>query len=180
LRTLDVRAPDRASLAEFLRQLRVSAVDGNPLLVCGSQRLQRYRQAIYLLPQFTSAPPPELALASAETLAIPGVGVVGLAGVAGAGLALPQGIALTLRFRRGRELCQLPGRAGRRSLKVLLQGWGIPPWWRDRVPLLCHGDEILAVGDLALCQSSYFRARAGSGEQLCNLVWQRPPDTVSD
>ena len=180
LRAREVRAPDRAALVEFLRQLRVSAEDGNPLLVCGPHRLQRYRQGVYLLPQSQRLSPQEQAIVPGQTLVIPGVGAVGLAVAAGAGLALPQGGALTLRFRQGRERCQLPGRAGRRALKTLLQSWAIPPWWRDRVPLLCDGEEILAVGDLALCQSRYFRARPTAGEQRWNLVWQRPSGAVSD
>ena len=50
LRAAGYQAPDRAALDEFLRQLRVTAVDGNPRLVCGSYGLQRYHDAVYRLP----------------------------------------------------------------------------------------------------------------------------------
>ena len=37
-----------------------------------------------------------------------------------------------------------------RDLRTLLQESGIPPWMRERIPLICNGDELLAIGDLIL------------------------------
>ena len=49
----------------------------------------------------------------------------------------------------------------------------MPPWWRDRVPLLCLEGELLAVGDLCLCDSSRWRDSAQRGESLWRLNWNR-------
>jgi tRNA(Ile)-lysidine synthase len=77
-------------------------------------------------------------------------------------LALPGGGALQLhgasRFeaplqvhaRRGGERIALPGRGHAHALKHVLQDLGVPPWLRERLPLLSAADgTLLAAGDLA-------------------------------
>lgn len=51
---------------------------------------------------------------------------------------------LTVRFRRGGERFQPAGRPAK-SLKKWLHEWRIPPWERERLPLLFHGDELIWV-----------------------------------
>lgn len=63
---------------------------------------------------------------------------------------LPSG-RYTLSFRCGGERCRPHGRAHSQSLKKLLQASGLEPWLRDRVPLVYRGSELVAVGDLWLC-----------------------------
>jgi len=52
---------------------------------------------------------------------------------------------MTIRFRQGGERCRLLGRAHRHELKGLLQQAGVPPWQRDRIPLVYLGDQLAAV-----------------------------------
>ena len=171
-------APDQAALDEFLRQLRVAAADANPRLECSAYILQRYRQAVYLLPDLeelccTAA----VTLAPGENLDLPGVGAVALQPAATDGLLLAPGERLELAWRRGGERCKPVGRAGSNSLKKLLQEHDIPPWWRDRVPLLYLGEELLAVGDLWFCESSRWRVSAPPGRRLWGVCWERKTDT---
>jgi len=181
LRARGYQAPDDAALVEFLRQLREADVDANPRLACGTYTLQRYRDRVYLLPEFGAPPPTEsLALVPCASRAVPGVGTVSLQRGYGAGLWLVPGEQLTLRWRQGGERCRLPGRSGSRSLKALLQEWHVPPWWRDRVPLLYVEDELLAVGDLAHCESSRWRTAATEGEHRWNLSWEPLASARSD
>jgi len=181
LRSRGCPAPDSAMLVEFLRQLRESAVDASPRLACGAYTLQRYRDRVYLLPEFDVPPPAaSLPLAPGARRVVPGVGIVDLRRACGAGLALAPGELPALRWREGGERAALLGRAGSRSLKAVLQELGVPTWWRDRVPLLYLEDELLAVGDLACCASSRWRAAAQEGEQLWNLGWERPVSARSD
>ncbi len=58
----------------------------------------------------------------------------------------------TIRFRSGGERCKLPGRAGHRSLKAIFQEYWIPPWERDRIPLVYLDDELAAIGTLLVCE----------------------------
>ena len=176
-----VRAPDRVALLEFLRQLRVAPADGSPRLDCGSYALQRYRDAVYLEPGPVALPPGEaVSLAPGESLTVVGVGTLSLEPRSADGLQLSPGECLTVRWRQGGERCRLPGRSGSRRLKGLLQDWGVPPWWRNRVPLACLGDEVLVVGDIARCESTRWQAAAPAGEPLWNFTWKRPAGISSD
>jgi tRNA(Ile)-lysidine synthase len=181
LRASGLQAPEAAQLAEFLRQLRVSAVDAGPRLACGSYSLQRYREAVYIVPVWDApAPSGALSLTVGSVLRVPGVGVLSLQSAQENGLYLRPGESLGLLWRRGGERCRLPGRSGSRLLKTLWQEWHVPPWWRERVPLLYLGEELLAVGDVACCESSRWREQAQAGEQLWTLRWERDPRAVFD
>ncbi len=174
LRGLGMKAPERSLLEEFLRQLRETGPDASPRLQCGAFTLQRFREAVFLLP------PPGPARQSGTrplepgvVLDLDGVGRLGLEPAAADGIALQSSDTPVLAWREGGERCRPVGSARRRSLKNLLQEAGVPPWWRERVPLLYLGDELLAVGDLWLCDSSRYRQRAGVGETLWRLSWER-------
>ena len=55
---------------------------------------------------------------------------------------------LRVHARQGGERIRLPGRAHRHVLKDLLLQHAIPPWQRQRLPLLSNAqDELLAAGD---------------------------------
>jgi tRNA(Ile)-lysidine synthase len=163
-------APDRAALLEFLRQLRESGETGRPRLDCGQLSLQRYRDGVYLLPEPRDwQAPVGLTLAAGAVRRVPGVGQLALVPTRGRGLALAPGETLSLRWRSGGERCRAPGCEGSRSLKKLLQARGVPPWWRERIPLFYLGEELLAVGDLWLCESPRVQ-QSGQGWQV---RWQR-------
>jgi tRNA(Ile)-lysidine synthase len=46
----------------------------------------------------------------------------------------------------------------------------VPPWLRDRVPLVYLDGELVAVADLWLCEG----AMAAPGDGGLRLEWQRP------
>ncbi len=87
--------------------------------------------------------------------------------------ATPWPSLITVGARRGGERLSLPGRTHGHALKKLLQDAGIPPWERERLPLLHDGDgQLLAAGDLLLSgrleawlrgHSAALRWRRGSG-----------------
>ncbi len=60
---------------------------------------------------------------------------------------------LEVRFRQGGESCRLPGRQGTHLLKKLFQEWQVPYWKRDRIPLLYHQSDLVAVVGFAVCES---------------------------
>ena len=97
-------------------------------------------------------------------------------------LALPTGDTLALEgatgfdaplrvhARRGGERLRLPGRAHSHTLKHLLQDAAMPPWQRDRLPLLSAPDgTLLAAGDtlLAAPLAQWLGARGA------RLAWTR-------
>ena len=76
---------------------------------------------------------------------------------------------ITLRPRRGGERLRLPGRAHASVLKKLLQEHAVPPWERQRLPLLYVGERLAAVADLFV-DAAFL---APPGEPGLRLVWRR-------
>lgn len=52
---------------------------------------------------------------------------------------------LLLKFREGGERIRLQGHAQHKSLKQLFQEWDVPPWQRQKIPLLFVQHELVAV-----------------------------------
>ena len=72
---------------------------------------------------------------------------------------------VTLRMRRGGETLRPHANSASRTLKNLLQEHHIPPWQRDRVPLLYCGDELVCVPDVAIA-TEYQAVADEAGVQL--------------
>ena len=70
-----------------------------------------------------------------------------------AGHGSPEGVWI-VHARRGGERITLPGRGHSHALKHVLQDLGVPPWLRERLPLLSSaGGELLAAADLVASAS---------------------------
>ena len=164
--------PSRARLLEFCRQLQSAAEDSLPALQLGDRVLRRYRKQLYLVPA-PSDLPAEQALSPGEVLVHPGWGRLALA-PAESGLALPAGGAWQLRWRSGGERCRPLGRDHGQALKQLLQERGVPPWARERLPLLYDGEELAAVADLWVCEGHQARSPAPAYQ----VVWEPSPGPV--
>ncbi len=89
-----------------------------------------------------------------EPLEIPGVGRLRAEPARGDGLSRERiaQMPLTVRLRRGGEICRLPGRAHHHKLKKLLQEAGVPPWERKRLPLVYADGDLAAIGDRWVCE----------------------------
>src|SRR5690606_4120860 len=96
-------------------------------------------------------------------LALPGGGELRLEGADG--FETP----LSAHPRGGGERIQLPGRAHSHALKHVLQDLGVPPWQRERLPLLSDADgRVQAAGDLVVSAplEAWLRARGA------HLAWR--------
>jgi tRNA(Ile)-lysidine synthase len=80
-------------------------------------------------------------------------------------LSLWQQTHVTVRFRQGGEKMRLTGRQGQHTLKNLFQAAQIPPWQRDKIPLLYFDDQLVAVANLWL--SSEVQA---ADDKLCYRI----------
>jgi len=162
--------PGQVPLAEFLRQLRDAGDSGAPRLQTGLYTLQLYRDTVYLLPSEAVELPDSVTLSPGAKLELPGVGRIELEPSANEGLWFAPHETPVVRWRSGGESLRPVCRHNSTSLKKLLQEEGVPPWWRDRLPLLYLGEELLAVGDRWPCYSSrYGGGRAG---QCCyRFTW---------
>lgn len=78
---------------------------------------------------------------------------------------------LTVRARQGGERITLPGRSHSHALRNVLQEKDVPPWVRERLPLLCAQDgSLLAAGDVVLADG-FQRQLAEAG---LKLRWRCP------
>lgn len=118
----------------------------------GNACLRRYKQRLYLTP---ATPNPAKQEVSREPLIWDLQGPIVLpdgsqleANFAGVEL----GTRVNVRWRTGNERCRPKGRGRSQSLKKLLQEYELEPWLRDKVPLIFLGDDLIAVGDLWLCE----------------------------
>ncbi len=68
----------------------------------------------------------------------------------GISLAKLQRAPVTLRLRRGGESLRPQPNAATRTLKNLLQEHHVPPWQRDRLPLMYCGEELVCVPGVAI------------------------------
>ncbi|MEP1592959.1 MAG: tRNA lysidine(34) synthetase TilS, partial [Halieaceae bacterium] len=174
LKGLALPMPDRSLLVEFIRQLQEADTAAHPRLDSGSYVLQRYRDAVYLLPApLDWQSPGEVALQSGQRVALAGIGELELVPTQGPGIALAPGQILTVRWREGGERCQPARSQQSMSVKQLMQESAVPPWWRGRLPLLFDGEQLLAVADLCLCRSTLLRETSPAGENNWALAWNR-------
>jgi tRNA(Ile)-lysidine synthase len=149
------RAPGAAALTEALRQI-AHVTDDNHLdikLREGSLRLWRGRlYGVACLPTDSSRSSSEARAWDGKTPCAWAGGLLRLEATTGQGLnaALLAGRRLELRSRQGGEsICPAPNRP-RRPLKKLLQESRIPPWERERLPLIYLENELIAVPDVAI------------------------------
>lgn len=157
--------PQEAQLDDMLRQLNSSRDNADVCVNFGDWQLRKYRDHIHVMKALPAFDPmlrlewqgesvvhwPPLQCELHFTKAI------------GKGISrdrLLQG-RVTLRLRSGGETLRPHPLAARRSMKNLLQENGVPPWQRERLPMLYCGELLVCVVGVAV--ASEFQA--GEGEQ---------------
>lgn len=155
--------PQEAQLNDMLRQLIGARDNAHVCVNFGDWQLRRYRGFMHVmqaLPVFDPAlcvdwhgaltldwPPLRRELHFTEAVG---------QGISRARLMSGQ---VTLRLRTGGETLRPHPRAARRSLKNLLQEHGVPPWQRERLPLVYCGEELVCVVGVAVAAA--FQAEEG-------------------
>lgn len=146
LQSKGLRAPSEAKLVEMLKQLTSSG--SRTLIEHDGARLRVYRGTLLLDRKAGSFAP--LWWKGEQKLAIPELGgELRFRAVRGKGIAA-EAKPLQIRIRKGGERLQPDARRPRRTLKNLLQEAGVPPWERDRLPLLASGDDVVWVPGLGI------------------------------
>ena len=166
-------APTHQVLQRIVSDVLQAVPDAEPLLSWGNGanavELRRHRNLLHVL-----APLPALTETllwrTDHRLNLPNpLGSLALQVVSGAGLPCDRLAEVHVRFRSGGEQVKAAGRPTR-PLKKILQDAGIPPWLRDRIPLLYVRDELVAVADLLICEG-WLSETAGN---TCQIVWLHP------
>ena len=156
---------------EVMSSLLTAREDSEPKVVRADLQLCRYRQRLYLL-KLSGRPKADLDLclfwSGDELLVLPDGNLLTAERALGEGLRLDSIERLQVRFRRGGERCRPMGREHSNSLKKLLQEYALEPWWRERVPLFYIDEQLVAVGNLWVCEGW----QAGPEIEGLKIIWQ--------
>src|SRR6267378_4432759 len=161
-----------ARISELLRQLRESRAEARIGFAVRGWKFLRYRDKLTL--QAAGEPVKgDLREVWDGANALPLLqlgGVLKFKPEEGRGLSLAQlhAAPVTVRLRRGGERLRLDRHRPRRTLKNLFQEQGVPPWRRDRLPLVFCGDELVSVPGIGdACEF-----RAAPGEAGLIVTWE--------
>jgi len=136
--------PSAGVLAAALPMLLAEGPIAAPEMRWQGGLIKRFRNGLYLLHELPAIDPRPMKLAGVEPQAHQGGALEGLQAL-GRGLRVSDPSHLEIRCRQGGESFSL---GQTRSLKKWLQERHVPPWLRDRLPLIFLDDELVAVAGL--------------------------------
>lgn len=161
--------PSRAALVRLWDEVATSREDANPRLKFGSYEVRRFQGALYWLPMSNGLGDEVVCWAAPfEPLTLPdGLGTIQRAAF-GQEIRSPlDNEPVTVRFKASGQF-HIVGRERGRSLKKIWQELGIPPWLRERTPLLYYGEQLIAALGVFVTQDGK------ATEQSCWRVdWQK-------
>jgi tRNA(Ile)-lysidine synthase len=147
LHSKGLKAPSEAKLIEMLKQLGTGSARTE--LVHDGATLRTYRGKVFLDADLSAGFSPQQ-WSGEPRLRLPQLGgELRFRKVRGKGIALAHK-PLSVRLRSGGERLQPDPRRPRRTLKNLFQEAGVPPWQRERLPLLFSGDDLVWVPGLGI------------------------------
>jgi len=156
-----LRAPSEAKLVEMLKQLgSASAAIAHDGVI-----FRRYREKVFLEKEKNQPPFKPRTWNGQSRLALPALGgELRFRRVRGQGIdrSLLKNKAWQIRLRSGGERLRIDALRPRRTLKNLFQEAGVPPWKRERLPLLFCGGDLVWVPGLG-ADSGYAAAKGAAG-----------------
>ncbi len=164
------RSPSAAVMQRIVTEAVSAGADKSPRVCWQEGEIRRFRNELYCLSRMEPFDPhAEYDWDGQCRLMLPGSGWLESYQRSGHGIAAAPWNSghITVRFRSGGERCRLPGRRGHHALKKLFQEEAVPPWVRERMPLVYVDDELAVVGDLWLCEP--FQGRCS--EPCIGLRW---------
>ncbi|CNK89460.1 tRNA(Ile)-lysidine synthetase [Yersinia frederiksenii] len=174
--------PSQNQLQRLWLEVAMARQDAEPQLILGAHQIRRFRQYLYLLPPLAEisvqqlpwttvlAAPDQTAIVP-EPLVLPAnLGVLRFVAKGGQAIrAAAVGEEISIRFGLQGEI-SIVGRHHSRHSKKLWQELGIPPWLRERIPLLYFGEQLIAAAGVFVTQAG----RADDDELCWHLDWAKP------
>ncbi len=169
LQYLRAPMPQAAQLEDMLQQICTARADAAVCVSYGAWQVRRYRNEVYAMPTLPALEN-DLSVANQELAEMdwPMTGEhVAFIRTQGEGISLEKLLSapVTLRVRQGGESLRPHSHASLRTLKNLLQEHHVPPWRRDRLPLLYSGATLVCVPGVAIA-AEYQAGVDESGVQL--------------
>ncbi|MCH9755821.1 MAG: tRNA lysidine(34) synthetase TilS [Gammaproteobacteria bacterium] len=132
-----IKLPSTRVLNILVNEVIFAKQDATPCVQLDGMVVRRYRDVLYLLrPDM----PQSIAHVPCSSVYVPRL--------LSQGFCMPSDSQISVRFRCGGE--RMFWRGHRRSLKKLFQTLGVPPWLRDKIPLIFIDNTLVAVLDFAI------------------------------
>jgi len=147
LHTLDLPIPDAGIMQHIISDVVDSKWDASPCVSWDGAEVRRYREYLYAARPLDDHDPEtviswdleqEIAVAHGRLSARRGSGP-------GIKTEFCPNKCVQIRYRHGGETIQPAGRDQHHDLKKLLQETAVPPWLRDRIPLIYIDARLAAV-----------------------------------
>ncbi len=183
LASLGAPMPSQSQLQRLWLEVAMARQDAEPQLMIGTRQVRRFRQHLYLLmplaeittnylPWATvkAAPNSSIIPLLPEPLWLPAdLGVLRFVSAGGQAVRpAAVGEEISVRFGLQGDI-KIVGRHHSRQSKKVWQELGIPPWLRERIPLLYFGEQLIAAAGVFVTQAG----QANENEPCWHLDWDK-------
>ena len=133
--------PSEKQLHEIIHCCVLAREDASPKVMCVAHEFRRYREHLYCLPPLAPVDPGwTMRWNMQQDLVLPyNLGVLKQDDIGLQDLCNIKTDRVTVRFGQYGDVVQ--SQKKKWLLKKWFQHQGIPPWWRDRIPLVCVNDD---------------------------------------
>ncbi|OGT47865.1 MAG: tRNA lysidine(34) synthetase TilS [Gammaproteobacteria bacterium RIFCSPHIGHO2_12_FULL_41_20] len=157
--------PSQVKMQALQQDVLTAKWDSMPVLHWGNVELRRYRDDLYVMSCMLPVKNEHYTWDCQQPLSLPNIGALIARKVTGQeGLCLPS--TMSVRFRQGGE--QVFVRGHYHDLKKMFQEWGVPPWQRARLPLVCVENEIVTIPGFFIHQA--YQAQHGESSVIIKFV----------
>ncbi|WP_225639553.1 tRNA lysidine(34) synthetase TilS [Candidatus Profftia sp. (ex Adelges kitamiensis)] len=173
-----VMMPTREQLQKIWVEVAMAKKDANPIFQLGKKQIRRYRQHLYLLPLLSSLKEKIIFWHSGVFLQLPdGLGNLQLDNQKrGICIRAPKyNEVVSLRFT-ARGKIHLIDRPRSQTIKKIWQEYNIPPWKRDRIPMIYYNETLIAALGIFITQDG----QGINGESLWNIYWKKMCTNISN
>lgn len=155
LKQCSTRYPSTKVLNEIVKNVISASSDANPEVQFGHYVIRRFRNQLY----FSDSKKDAVVLQDSHWKTFPAPFACDafqqklFVKLSSSGFALPSNAHIEVRFRKGGESIRLRGQT--KSLKKLFQEWAIPPWLRNKIPLLYVNHMLYVIVGYAVSDIAY-------------------------
>ena len=167
--------PSYSQLQRLWLEVAMARQDAEPQLTLGAYQVRRFRQHLYFVPVLDEISVQHLSWTIVqdadmppEPLVLPAnLGVLSFLSSGGQAIRTPAvGDEVSIGFGLRGDI-KIVGRHHSRPSKKIWQELAIPPWQRERIPLLYFGEQLIAAAGVFVTQAG----QAEEGETCWYLNW---------
>ncbi len=169
----DLPMPAREQLQRLWDEVALCRSDATPQLQLGAVTVRRFRQRLYVVGKISGYQAAQFVWEAEQDLVLPdNLGTLHFSRQQQENTQqvrqLRAGEHLSVRFHASGKI-QMVGRQRARELKKLWQELAIPPWERDRIPLIFYNDQLIAAAGVFITRE----AQAQPHDSQWFLGWSR-------